>query len=279
VVLVTGGAKGIGRMISEGFVTNGAKVYISSRDAKACEKACQELNALGISILIPIQEISFPSNSIQLQKLTRKCPIGKGTAYSIPADFYKHEDCVKMVNELKKRESKLHILVNNSGSNWGAPFDEFPDAAWARVLTLNLTRVFSITQLVTPLLEAAATPADPARIINIGSVDGLRVPSLETFSYSASKAGLHHLSRTLASHLGKRNITSNTLACGPFESKMMAATLRDFGDVIKSGIPLGRIGSPQDVAGACLFLSSRAGSYVNGATIALDGGTLVGSKL
>lgn len=278
-VLVTGGAKGIGRMISEGFVTNGAKVYISSRDAKACEKACQELNALGISILIPIQEISFPSNSIQLQKLTRKCPIGKGTAYSIPADFYKHEDCVKMVNELKKRESKLHILVNNSGSNWGAPFDEFPDAAWARVLTLNLTRVFSITQLVTPLLEAAATPADPARIINIGSVDGLRVPSLETFSYSASKAGLHHLSRTLASHLGKRNITSNTLACGPFESKMMAATLRDFGDVIKSGIPLGRIGSPQDVAGACLFLSSRAGSYVNGATIALDGGTLVGSKL
>jgi len=279
VVLVTGGAKGIGRMISEGFVTNGAKVYISSRDAKACEKACQELNALGISILIPIQEISFPSNSIQLQKLTRKCPIGKGTAYSIPADFYKHEDCVKMVNELKKRESKLHILINNSGSNWGAPFDEFPDAAWARVLTLNLTRVFSITQLVTPLLEAAATPADPARIINIGSVDGLRVPSLETFSYSASKAGLHHLSRTLASHLGKRNITSNTLACGPFESKMMAATLRDFGDVIKSGIPLGRIGSPQDVAGACLFLSSRAGSYVNGATIALDGGTLVGSKL
>lgn len=240
----------MGRMISEGFVTNGAKVYISSRDVKACEKACQELNALG-----------------------------KGTAHSIPADFYKHEDCVKMVDELKKRESKLHILVNNSGSNWGAPFDEFPESAWTRVLTLNLTRVFSITQLVTPLLEAAATPSDPARIINIGSVDGLRVPSLDTFSYSASKAGLHHLSRTLASHLGKRNITSNVLACGPFESKMMAATLRDFGDVIKSGIPLGRIGSPEDVAGACLFLSSRAGSYVNGATIALDGGTLVGAKL
>ena len=204
---------------------------------------------------------------------------GKGSAHAIPADFYKHEDCVRMVEELKKRESKLHILVNNSGSNWGAPFDEFPDSAWTRVLTLNLTRVFSITQLVTPLLEAAATPADPARIINIGSVDGLRVPSLETFSYSASKAGLHHLSRTLASHLGKRNITSNALACGPFESKMMAATLKEFGDVIKSGIPLGRIGSPEDVAGACLFLSSRAGAYVNGATIALDGGTLVGSKL
>ncbi|KUJ11956.1 short-chain dehydrogenase/reductase-like protein sdr [Mollisia scopiformis] len=250
VVLVTGGAKGIGRMISEGFVTNGAKVYISSRDAKACEQACKELNALG-----------------------------KGSAHSIPADFYKVEDCKRMVEELKKRETKLHVLVNNSGSNWGAPYDEFPDSAWTRVLTLNLTRVFTLTQALTPLLEAACTPEDPSRIINIGSVDGIRVPSLETFSYSASKAGLHQLSRVLASHLGKRNITSNVLACGPFESKMMAATLKDFGEVIKSGIPLGRIGTPQDVAGACLFLSGRAGSYVNGAVIALDGGTLVGSKL
>jgi len=250
VVLVTGGAKGIGRMISEGFVANGAKVYISSRDGKACDQACKELNALG-----------------------------KGSAHAIPADFYKEEDCKRMVNELKKRESKLHVLINNSGSNWGAPYDEFPDAAWTRVLTLNLTRVFTITQLVTPLLEAAQTDGDPARVINIGSVDGIRVPALETFSYSASKAGLHHLSEVLASHLGKRNITSNSLACGPFESKMMAATLKSYGDVIKSSIPLGRIGSPQDVAGTCLFLSSRAGSFVNGATIALDGGALVGSKL
>ncbi len=147
------------------------------------------------------------------------------------------------------------------------------------MLTLNLTRVFTITQAVTPLLEAAATKEDPARIINIGSVDGVRVPSLETFSYSASKAGLHQLSRVLANHLGKRNITSNALACGPFESKMMAATLKDFGEMIIEGIPLGRIGTPQDVAGACLFLSSRAGAFVNGATIALDGGSLVGSKL
>ncbi|KAE9377903.1 short-chain dehydrogenase/reductase-like protein sdr [Stipitochalara longipes BDJ] len=250
VVLVTGGAKGIGRMISEGFVQNGAKVYISSRDAKACEQACKELNALG-----------------------------KGSAYAIPADFYKLEDCKRLAEELKKREPKLHVLVNNSGSNWGAPYDEFPDSAWTRVLTLNLTRVFTITQAVTPLLEAAATKDDPARIINIGSVDGLRVPSLETFSYSASKAGLHQLSRVLANHLGKRNITSNALACGPFESKMMAATLKTFGETIVAGIPLGRIGSPEDVAGACLFLSSRAGAYVNGATIALDGGSLVGSKL
>ncbi|KAH8821086.1 short-chain dehydrogenase/reductase-like protein sdr [Xylogone sp. PMI_703] len=250
VVLVTGGAKGIGRMISEGFVANGAKVYITSRDAKACEKACQELNALG-----------------------------KGTADFIAADFYKLEDCKRMVEELKKRESKLHVLVNNSGSNWGAPYDEFPDSAWTRVLTLNLSRVFTITQLVTPLLEAAQKEGDPARIINIGSVDGIRVPALETFSYSASKAGLHQLSRVLANHLGKRNITSNALACGPFESKMMAQTLKNFKDTIVAGIPLGRIGEPEDVAGACLFLASRAGSFVNGAVIALDGGSLVGSKL
>jgi NAD(P)-dependent dehydrogenase (short-subunit alcohol dehydrogenase family) len=237
-------------MISEGFVANGAKVYISSRDAKACEQTCKELNALG-----------------------------KGTAHYITADFYKIEDCKKLAEEFKRRESKLHVLVNNSGSNWGAPYDEFPDSAWTRVLTLNLTRVFTITQALTPFLEAATTPLDPARVINIGSIDGLRVPSLETFSYSASKAGLHQLSRVLANHVGKRGITSNVLACGPFESKMMAATLKNFGEAIKEGIPLGRIGSPEDVAGACLFLSSRAGAFVNGATIALDGGSLVGSKL
>ncbi|PQE26817.1 Short-chain dehydrogenase reductase SDR protein [Rutstroemia sp. NJR-2017a BVV2] len=236
--------------IGQGFVTNGAKVYISSRDAKACEKAVEELNALG-----------------------------KGTAHAIPADFYKLEDCKRMVDELSKKESKLHILVNNSGSNWGAPYAEFPESAWTRVLTLNLTRVFTLTQALTPLMEAASAPGDPARIINIGSVDGIRVPSLETFSYSASKAGLHQLSRVLANHLGKRNITSNVLACGPFESKMMAATLKTMGDEIVKGIPLGRIGTPEDVAGACMFLASRAGAYVNGATIALDGGSLVGSKL
>jgi NAD(P)-dependent dehydrogenase (short-subunit alcohol dehydrogenase family) len=184
-----------------------------------------------------------------------------------------------MINTLKSLESKLHILVNNSGSNWGASYAEFPDTAWTRVLTLNLTRVFTLTQGLTPLLEAGASPGDPSRIINIGSVDGIRVPTLETFSYSASKAGLHQLSRVLANHLGKRNITSNVLACGPFESKMMAKTLESFKGEIEAGIPLGRIGRPEDVAGACLFLAGRAGSYVNGATIALDGGSLVGSKL
>jgi NAD(P)-dependent dehydrogenase (short-subunit alcohol dehydrogenase family) len=166
------------------------------------------------------------------------------------------------------------------------------------VLTLNLKRVFQITQAVTPLLAAASTPSSPSNIINIGSIDGLRVPALETFAYSASKAGLHHLSRVLASHLGPQGITSNTIACGPFESKMMKvstplqvrdlagtetdstkATLEQFKDVIESGVPLGRIGSPQDVAGTCIWLGSKAGSWVNGATIALDGGTIVASKL
>ncbi|KAB8260126.1 hypothetical protein BDV32DRAFT_123610 [Aspergillus pseudonomiae] len=250
VVLVTGGAKGIGRMISEGYVANGATVYISSRDAKACDKAVNELNALG-----------------------------KGKAHAIPADFYKEEDVKKLAEELGKRESKLHVLVNNSGSNWGAPYDEYPSSAWTRVLTLNLHRVFDLTRLVTPLLEKAATSGDPARIINIGSIDGLRVPALETFAYSASKAGLHHLSRVLANHLGRRNITSNSLACGPFQSKMMAATLETYREQIEGNIPLGRIGTPEDVAGACLFLSSRAGSYVNGATITLDGGSAIAAKL
>lgn len=280
-VLVTGGAKGIGRMISEGFVSNGAKVYISSRDAKACEQACKELNALGACLKIHNFTIPPPLPLLTKTKLLANPEVntGKGSAHSIPADFYKLEDCNKLVTELSKLESKLHILVNNSGSNWGAPYDTFPDTAWTRVLTLNLTRVFTLTQGLTPLLTAASTPLDPARIINIGSVDGIRVPSLETFSYSASKAGLHQLSRVLANHLGKRNITSNVLACGPFESKMMKATLESKGEEIKKGIPLGRIGRPEDVAGACLFLASKAGSYVNGATIALDGGSLVGSKL
>lgn len=171
------------------------------------------------------------------------------------------------------------MLVNNSGSNWGESYDTYPSSAWDRVLTLNLKRVFQLTQAVTPLLEAAASKADPARVINIGSVDGLRVPSLETFAYSASKAGLHHMSRVLANHLGRRYITSNTLACGPFQSKMMKATLEKFQDAIEAGVPLGRIGSPEDVAGACIWLSSRAGAWVNGATIALDGGSVVSAKL
>ncbi|KAI9831678.1 MAG: hypothetical protein M1819_004744 [Sarea resinae] len=252
VILITGGAKGIGRMISEGFVRNGAKVYISSRDAPACAKAVEELNGLG-----------------------------KGTAVAIPADLYKEEECKRLADEFGKREKKLDVLINNAGSNWGATLESYPDSAWTRVLTLNLQRVFTLTQALVPLLEASTSPPSstntgPGRIINIGSIDGLRVPELETYAYSASKAALHHLSRVLAHHLGARNITVNTLACGPFQSKMMAKTLENFRDQIEATIPLGRIGTPEDVVGCCLWLSSRAGAYINGATVPVDGGCLVG---
>ncbi|KAK3989272.1 hypothetical protein QBC44DRAFT_327874 [Cladorrhinum sp. PSN332] len=253
VVLITGGAKGVGRMISEGFVRNGAKVYISSRDAAACDQACKELNS-----------ISTPS---------------KGSAHALPADLQSLEQVTKLVSQLSALESKLHVLINNSGATWGTDYDAYPDQAFTKLLTLNLQRVFTLTQQLTPLLEKASTPTDPARVIHIGSIDGIRVPSLPTFAYSASKAGLHHLSRHLAVELGPRGITSNTLACGPFPSKMMAHTLENFGEEIKGANPLGRIGSPGDVAGACIFLSSKAGGYVNGATIALDGGVHLISKI
>ncbi|KAK3325266.1 hypothetical protein B0H66DRAFT_547828 [Apodospora peruviana] len=256
IVLVTGGAKGVGRMISEGFVRNGARVYISSRDAAACFEAATSLNALATS-----------SKS-------------GGSAVSLPADLSSESECKRVAAELEKREKKLHVLVNNSGATWGTQFDEYPDTAWTKLLTLNLQRVFTLTQAVTPLLEAAASgDADPGRIINIGSIDGIRVPILSTYAYSSSKAALHHLSRHLAVELGPRGITSNTLACGPFPSKMMAHTLEHFGDEIKDASPVGRVGTPEDAAGACLFLASRAGAFVNGATLRLDGGISLLSKI
>lgn len=254
VVLVTGGSRGIGKMIATGFVSNGAKVYISSRSAKDCEATAEELNTIGPGKCIPL-----------------------------PADLQKLSDVERLVKELSEKENSLNVLVNNAGASWGETVDEYPDAAFTKLLTLNVQRVFTLTQKCLPLLRAAAISGgtsggaykDPARIINIGSVEGLSVPNHETYAYSASKAALHHLSRSLAGRLGLEGITSNTIACGPFESKMMAHTLQTLGEVIKARIPLRRIGTPEDVAGTALFLSSRAGAYVNGATIALDGGSLV----
>jgi NAD(P)-dependent dehydrogenase (short-subunit alcohol dehydrogenase family) len=222
-------------MISEGFVSNGAKVYISSRDGSACDKAASEMN-----------EIAAASAS-------------GGSAVSLPADLSSLAEVKRVSATLSAEESSLHVLVNNSGATWGESFDTHPDSAWTKLLTLNLQRVFSLTQALTPLLEKAGSAMDPARVIHIGSIDALRVPVLPNFAYSASKAGLHHLSRALATELGPRGITSNTVACGPFPSKMMRKTLEDLGDEIKAANPLGRIGMPQDVAGTCLFLSSRAG--------------------
>ncbi|KAI0076706.1 NAD-P-binding protein [Panus rudis PR-1116 ss-1] len=254
VVLVTGGSRGIGKMIATGFVSNGAKVYISSRSAEDCEATAKELNELGA-----------------------------GKCIAVPADMQKLSEVDRLVNTIAAQEKFLHVLVNNAGAAWGDTIDDYPDAAFTKLLTLNLQRVFNLTQKCLPLLRAAAKAGgqdgpvynDPARIINIGSVEGLTVPDHETYAYSASKAGLHQLSRVLAGRLGLEGITSNTLACGPFESKMMAHTLRTTGELIRASIPLRRIGRPEDVAGASLFLASRAGSYVNGATIALDGGSIV----
>jgi len=254
VILVTGGSRGLGKMIASGFVANGAKVYITSRSAKDCDVTAKELNAHG-----------------------------PGKCIALPADIQKLEEVERLVEELSKREESLHVLVNNAGAAWGATIDDFPDAAFTKLLTLNVQRVFTLTQKCLPLLRAAAAQGgkdedvykDPARIINIGSIEGTKVPEHETYAYSASKAALHHLSRHLGGRLGWEGITSNTIACGPFESKMMAQTLRSFGEYIRNGIPLRRIGTPEDIAGAAIFLASRAGAFVNGATIVLDGGSSV----
>ncbi|KAI1812364.1 short chain dehydrogenase/reductase family [Poronia punctata] len=250
VVLVTGGARGIGRMISEGFIANGAKVYIASRDAKACESTAAELTARG-----------------------------PGSCIAVPTDLLKLSECKDLVAELEKREERLDVLVNNSGAAWGAPLEEFPDEQWARILTLNLTRAFTLTQLLLPLLEKRRGEGDTGAVINIGSINGLAVPNLENYSYSASKAGLHHLTRHLSQVLGPKGITVNTLACGPFDTKMMAFSMKHFREAIEDGNPMKRHGRPGDVAGACIFLSSRAGSYVNGATINVDGGVHLSPKM
>jgi NAD(P)-dependent dehydrogenase (short-subunit alcohol dehydrogenase family) len=239
--LVTGGSRGIGLMIASGFVANGARVYVSSRKADVCRSVADELSK-------------------------------QGECAALPADLSTESECRRLAGELAEREPTLHVLVNNAGANWGAPLEEYPDAAWDKVLALNVKAAFHLTRSLLPRLEAAATPADPARVINVGSIDGLHVPDLETYAYSASKAALHHLTRVLAKKLAPRHITVNALAPGPFESKMMAETLRRFGDLIRASCPLGRIGTPEDVAGAAIYLASRAGAYVTGAVLPIDGG-------
>ncbi len=241
VALVTGGSRGIGLMIARGFVENGVRVYISSRKKEACDQVAAELSRLG-------------------------------TCISLPADLSTEAECRRLASELAAREPELHILVNNAGANWGAPLQEYPDSAWDKVLALNVKAVFHLTRTLLPQLEAAARAGDPARVINIGSIDGLRVPMLETYAYSASKAAVHHLTRVLAVQLAARNITVNAVAPGPFESKMMAVTLERFRDAIVAACPLGRIGEPEDMAGVALYLASRAAAYVTGAVIPVDGG-------
>lgn len=241
VALVTGGTRGIGMMMARGLLQAGARVYISSRKADACAAAEHELKQYG--------------------------PV-----HAIPADLATEAECLRLAGEVGEREQALHVLVNNAGTTWGAPLEEFPASGWDKVVDLNLKSPFFLTRACLGLLEAAGTHDDPARVINVGSIDGLHVPSLPTYSYAASKAGLHHLTRVLARELGPRHITVNAVAPGPFESKMMAATLDTFGDAIAAMAPLRRIGHPDDMAGVAVYLSSRAGAYVTGAVIPVDGG-------
>ncbi len=239
--LVTGGSRGIGLMIARGYVEAGARVYVSSRKQQVCDEVAAELSKIG-------------------------------TCISLPADLGSQQECDRLAQELSERESALHILVNNAGANWGAPLADYPDSAWDKVLALNLKAVFHLTRALAPLLEKAATAQDPARVINVGSIDGIKPPSLETWAYSSSKAGVHMLTRTLAKTLAPRKITVNAVAPGPFESKMMAATLERFGEMIAETNPLGRIGEPDDMAGVAIYLASRASSYVTGVVIPVDGG-------
>lgn len=240
VALVTGGSRGIGLMIARGYTEAGAKVYVASRKREACEAVAAELSKVG-------------------------------TCVALPADLATPAGCVALAQAVAAQEPRLHILVNNAGATWGAPIEEYPDDAFDKVLNLNVKSAFRLTVALLPQLRAAAAPGDPARVINIGSIDGISVPLLESYAYSASKAALHQLSRHLARRLAPE-ITVNAVAPGPFESKMMAATLKSFGDQIRSANPMKRIGEPEDMAGIAIYLASRAGAYVTGAVIPVDGG-------
>ena len=247
IALVTGGSRGIGAMIAEGFVRNGVKTYISSRKSDPCDKKAKELSKYGECI-------------------------------SIPADLTDMNEMDKLVTKIKDKETKLNILVNNAGAAWGASFDDFPEIGWDKVMDTNVKSIFFLTQKLVDILEASASTSDPSRIINIGSIDGLGIPRAETYSYPASKAAVHQLTKVLANRLANRNINVNAIAPGPFQSNMMAHTLEEYGEQIKSSVPRGRIGVPEDMAGASIFLSSKASSYITGSIIPVDGGSLIARR-
>jgi NAD(P)-dependent dehydrogenase (short-subunit alcohol dehydrogenase family) len=240
VALITGGSRGIGKMIAEGFLRGGAKVYISARKAAQCEETARELSALGSCTALVLNAS------------------GADGAKEAARAYLAHE-------------KKIDILVNNAGAAWGADFDEFPESGWDKVMDLNLKTPFFLTQALHGALKAAATPERPAKVINIASIDGIAVNPQETYSYHASKAGLMHLTKRMAMRLIRDNIVVSAIAPGAFASDMNRDA-RDHGDALAKRIPSQRIGTPEDMAGAAIFLASRAGDYVVGSTIIVDGG-------
>jgi NAD(P)-dependent dehydrogenase (short-subunit alcohol dehydrogenase family) len=243
VAVVTGGSSGIGEMIARGYIEAGVKTYIASRKGDRLHAVADELNGIdGGAECVPLQ-----------------------------GDLSRESGCQALAHSVIERESALHILVNNAGATWGAPLAEHDEASWNRVLGLNLQGLFHTTKFLLPLLEATGTADEPTRVINIGSVAGIRPPWLDSYSYSSSKAAVHHLTAHLAAKLAP-TITVNAVAPGAFESKMMKATLEAAGDAIAAASAMKRIGRPDDIIGITRFLASPASSYITGACIAVDGG-------
>ncbi|NKB34011.1 MAG: SDR family oxidoreductase [Pseudomonadales bacterium] len=244
--IVTGGSRGIGKMIAQGFVENGVKTYISARKAEACVATAEELSE-------------------------------KGECIAFPADLSTKEGRDAFVAEIKEREDKIDILVNNAGAAWGAPFEEYPDESYDKVMNINVKAIFTLTRDLMPLLLKDASQENPSRVINVGSIDGLRVSSTDNFAYGASKAAVHFLTKNLAVRFGPKGLTVNAIAPGPFESQMMNHMLKNFKDKIEAENPLGRIGNPRDMAGLAIYLASDATKYMTGQIIALDGGRSLGA--
>ena len=243
VALVTGGASGIGLMIARGLVRRGVKTYITARDAARAAAAAKGLSADGLCI-------------------------------GLEADLADAEGPKRLAGNFRNAEAQLHILINNAGANETSKLGSVSVADWDQVMNVNLRAAFFLAQELLPELRAAASPEDPGRIINIGSIGGLHVPNWDAFAYGASKAGIHHLTRGLTKRLGPESITANAIAPGPFPSGLTDTDSEAVKTSIATYVPLGRPGSPQDIEGLVVFLASRAGAYVNGATIPLDGGYL-----
>ena len=238
VAVVTGGSRGIGKMIAEGFIAQGAKVYVSSRKADACEATAKELGA--------------------------RC-------VPLPQDVGTIAGCEALAKAFAAKEKKLDILVNNAGAAWGVEFDQFPESGWDKVMNLNVKSPFFLTQKLHGALKAAASAEHPAKVINIGSIDGMRLNPWETYSYHASKAAILYLTKRMAARLVRDHIYVTAIAPGAFASEMNRAA-RDHGAEVAKGIPAQRIGRPEDMAAAAIYLASRAGDYVIGETITVDGG-------